>query len=155
MEEKLTVARGFFKREHNVGESVERHKARLVAQGFNQKYGVDYDETFCPIIRFESVRTIIALAGKYDLKLHQSDITTTFLNSELKESIYMQQPERFMMKGKEHRVCKLKLNQYGLKQSPRCWNEKFDCQLKKMGPKQLKTDPCIYTLSSKSCSLCR
>ena len=74
-------------------------------QGFNQMYGVDYDETFCRIVRFESVRTIIASAAKYDLKLHQSDITTAFLNGELKEDIYMMQTEGFMMKGEEHHVC--------------------------------------------------
>ena len=96
---KLSVASGF-SNENNVDLSVERHKAMLVAQSFNQKSGVDYDQTFCPVVRFESVRTIIALAAKYDLKLHQSDITTIFLNGELKEDIYIKQPEGFMMKGK-------------------------------------------------------
>ena len=57
---------------------MKQHKARLVAQGFLQKHGVDYDETFCPFVRFKSVRTLIALEAKYDLKLHQLDITTTF-----------------------------------------------------------------------------
>lgn len=80
-----------FKRKHDVDGSMERHKARLVAQGFNQKYEVDYDETFCPV-RFESVRTIISLAAKYDLKLHQADITIASLNGELKEDIYLKQP---------------------------------------------------------------
>ena len=95
-----------FKRKHDVDRSVERHKARLVAHGFNQKYGVNYHETFCPVIRFEYARIIIA--AKYDLKIHQSDITTVFLNGELKEDIYMKQSEGFMMmKGKEPiNVCK-------------------------------------------------
>ena len=106
-----------FKWKHDVDGSMEQH------QGFNQKYGVDYDETFCPVVRFESVRTIIALTAKYDLKQHQSDITTALLNGELKKDIYMKQPEGFMMKGKEHYECKLKWSLYGLKQSPRCWNE--------------------------------
>ena len=71
-----------------------------------------------------------------------------FLNGEIKEDIYMKYSEGFMMKG-EHHVCKLMRSLYGLKQSPRCWNEKLDCQLKKLGLKQfLKNDPCIYTLSS-------
>ena len=109
-----------FKRKLNTGGDVERYKARLVAQGFSQKYGVDYDETFCPVVRFESVRTLIALAAKNDLELHQLDITTAFLNGELKEEIYMKQPEEFVLKGKEHLVCKLKRSIYGLKQSPRC-----------------------------------
>ena len=87
---------------------MEQYKVRLVTQAFNQKYGIYYDETFCPVVRFESVRTIIALAAKYDLKLHRSDITTAFLNGELKEDIYMKQPEGFVMKEKEHHICKLK-----------------------------------------------
>ena len=110
-----------------------------------QKPGVDYDETFCPVIRFESVRTVIALTAKHDLKLHQLDITTAFLNGELNEDIYMKQPEEFEVKGKEHLVCKLNRSLYGLKQSPRCWNETLNSQLKKMHSKPLENDPCIYT----------
>ena len=125
---------------------MKQHKPRLVAQGFLQKHGVGYDETFCPAVRFESVRTVITLAAKHDLKLHQLDITTAFLNSELNEDIYMKQPEGFEVKGKEHLVCKLNRSLYGLKQSPRCWNEALNSQLK-MHFKQLENDPCIYTLT--------
>ena len=79
--------------------SVERHKARLVIQGFSQKYGVDYNETFSPVVRFESLRTVIALAVQNGLKLHQMDVTTAFLNGELEEEVYMKQPEGFAAKG--------------------------------------------------------
>ena len=75
-----------FKRKYDSDGNMKQHKARLVAQGFLQKHGVDYDETFCPVVRFESVRTVIALAAKHDLKLHQLDITTAFLNGELNEA---------------------------------------------------------------------
>ena len=112
------------------------------------KYGIDYDETFCPVLRFESVQTLIALAAEYKLQLHQLDVATAFLNGELKEEIYMKQPEQFEVKGKEHLVCKLKRSIYGLKQSSRCWNEALDKHLKKMGFKQSKNDPCIYILNS-------
>ena len=77
-----------FKKKHDADGTVERFKARLVAQGYNQKFGVDFDETFSPVVRFESVRTMIALAAEHDLKLHQIDVTAAFLNGELKESIY-------------------------------------------------------------------
>ena len=127
---------------------MKQHKARLVAQGFLQNHGVDYDETFFPVVRFESVRTVIALAAKHDLKLHQLDINMAFLNGELNEEIYMKKPEGFEVKGKEHLVCKLNRSLYGLKQSPRCWNEALKSQLKKMHFKQLENDPCIYTLTS-------
>ena len=125
-----------FKRKYDSGGNMKQHKARLVAQGFLQKRGVDYDETFCTVVRFESVRTVIALAAKHDLKLHQLDITTAFLNGELNEDIYMKQPEGFEVKGKEHLVCKLNRSLYGLKQSPRCWNKALKNQLKKMHFKQ-------------------
>ena len=82
--------------------AVERYKARLVAQGCSQKYGQDYDETFSPVVRFESIRIVIALAVQFGLKLHQMDVTTAFLNGELKEDIHMKQPEGYAAKGKEY-----------------------------------------------------
>ena len=126
---------------------VERHKARLVAQGFSQKHGLDYDETFSPVVRFESLRTVIALAVQNGMKLHQMDVTTAFLNGELEEEVYMKQPEGFAAKGQEDLVCKLKRSIYGLKQSPRCWNSALDNQLKQMGFVQVKGDPCLYMAS--------
>ena len=121
-----------FKRKYDAEGNLEHYKVRLVAQGFLQKHGVHYDETFCPIVRFESIWTINALAEKHDLKLHQLDITTVFLNGKLKEEIYLKQPGGFEVKDKNHLVCKLKWSLYGLKQSPRCLNEALDIQLKVM-----------------------
>ena len=121
--------------------SIERYKARLVAQGFNQKYGSDYDETFCPVVRQESLRTLIALSTQNGLLLHQVDVTTAFLNGSLEEEVYMR---KGFISGEESLVCKLNKSIYGLKQSPRCWNSTLDAQLGKMGFKQTKSDPCIY-----------
>ena len=120
----------------------------MVAQGYNQKYGIDYDETFSPVVRFESVRALIALAAKRRLRLHQLDVKTAFLNGELKEEIYMNQPDGFAAKSKENLVCKLKKSIYGLKQSSRCWNEALSEHLKKLGLKQSSHDPCIYVSNS-------
>ena len=125
--------------------SIERHKARLVAQGFNQKYGMDYDETCSPVVRSESVRTVITLAAKKKLLVHQMDVTTAFLNGMLEEEVYMKQPEGFEQKGQEDLVCRLKKSIYGLKQSPRCWNAVLDQHLKSNNLKQSSADPCIYT----------
>ena len=127
--------------------SIERYKARLVAQGFSQKQGLDYDETFSPVIRFKSFRSLVAVAVQKRLKLHQLNITAAFLNGHLEEEVFMKQPEGFVVEGKEHLVCKLKQSLYGLKQSPRCWNFTLDAHLKSMGYVQSTNDPCIYTSS--------
>ena len=137
-----------FKVKTNADGSIERGKACLVAQGYSQKEGLDYDETFNPVVRSESVRSVIALASKNGLKLHQVDITTAFLNGDLEEEVYMRQPEDFLLDGQEHLVCRLKRSIYGLKQSSRCWNQALDAQLKLMGFKRSTSDPCIYYTST-------
>ena len=134
-----------FKRKTKANGSIERYKARLVARGFSQKQGLDYDETFSPVIRFESFRSLVAVAVQKGLKLHQLDITAAFLNGHLEEEVFMDQPEGFKVEGKEHLVCRLKQSLYGLKQSPRCWNSTLDAHLKSMGYVQSTSDPCIYT----------
>lgn len=142
---KAVGSKWVFKVKVDADGEIERHKARLVAQGYSQRFGSDYDETFSPVVRFESVRTVAALAAQHGLKLHQMDVKTAFLNGELKEEVYMKQPEGFVVKGKENLVCRLKRSLYGLKQSPRCWNIVLDEKLRKMGFMQTKSDPCIYT----------
>ena len=103
-----------------VGENgVERFKSRLVAKGYSQKYGIDYCETFSPVVRLTSLRTMLAYAVKNDMFIHQMDVETAFLNGDLEEEIYMEQPEGYVKPGNEHLVCKLKKSLYGLKQSPR------------------------------------
>ena len=98
-----------------------RYKARLVAKGFSQVHGVDFNETFAPVAKFTTIRCILAIGAVMDLEIHQMDVKTAFLNGELEEDIYMEQPEGFVEQGKEHLVCKLKSSLYGLKQSPRAW----------------------------------
>ena len=99
------------------------------------------------MVRLESVRALIAMSVQQGLQLHQVDVATAFLNGELEEEVYMEQPEGFVVPGKEHLVCRLKRSIYGLKQSPRCWNTVLDCHLKKMGFVQTTTDPCVYRAS--------
>ena len=85
--------------------SLERYKARLVARGFDQRYGLDYDETFCPVVRLESLRTLIALSTQQELELHHVDVHTAFLNGTLQEEVYMKEPIGYEKEGKEHLVC--------------------------------------------------
>ena len=144
---KVVGSKWVFKTKRNVDGNVERYKARLVAQGYSHKYVQDYDETFSPVVRFESLRMIIALSVQRCLKMHQMDVTTAFLNGELNDEVYMKQPEGYVVKGKESLVCKLKKSIYGLKQSPRCWNSVLDQFLKKIGFVQATSDPCLYIAS--------
>ena len=104
--------------------SLDRHKARLVALGNKQEYGVDYEETFAPVAKMTTVRTILAIAASQSWQLHQMDVKNTFLHGDLQEAIYMKLPSG-MTTSSPHDVCKLKHSLYGLKQAPRAWFEKF------------------------------
>ena len=111
--------------------SIDCYKARLVARGFDQKFGSDCDETFCPVVRLESLRTLIALSTQRGLELHHVDVATAFLNGTLQREIYMEQPTGYEKEGEEHLVCRLRKSIYGLKQSSRCWNMALDTQPQK------------------------
>jgi len=133
-----------FKRKLGENGQVDRYKAHLVTQGCSQRARIDYDETFAPVARFESVQAVIALAVSRGMKLHQMDIKTAFLNGELNEEVYMSQPKGFVENGKEDFVCCLRKSIYGLKQSPCCWNTALDTQLKNMRFIQTNGDPYLY-----------
>ena len=130
--------------------SIKRYKARLVAKGFFQKHGTDYDETFAPVIRYSSIRTLIAYAVQNNMKIDQMDVVTAFLNSKLEEDTYMTQPEGYVKPGEEKKVCKLKRSLYGLKQSPRCWNMAFKEHMKSINLKPSTAYPCIFVRKEKT-----
>lgn len=127
------------------GDLVETAKARLVARGFQQIEGVDYNETFAPVIKFATLRMVLALVAHFDLELHQMDVVTAFLNGDLDEDIYMEQPDGCIDKRRRDWVCKLQKALYGLKQSPRKWHEKVDQFLiEQLGFVTARSDPCLY-----------
>ena len=98
--------------------SIDKYKAILVAKGYQQKEGLDYFDTYSPVTRITSIRMLIAIAALHNLDIHQIDVKTAFLNADLNEEIYMEQPEGFIVKGKEHKVCKSVKSLYDLKQAP-------------------------------------
>ena len=136
-----------FKTKYNALGKIERYKARLVAKGYSQTQGIDYDETFAPVVKFNSIRILLALAAMLDLKIHQMDVNTAYLNGDLDVDIYMEQPEGFIKRGQEDKVCKLNKALYGLKQSGRVWYQKIDTYLSSLGFKRTFADNCIYILT--------
>ena len=121
-----------------------RKKARLVAKGFSQLEGLDYDEIFSPVVRFETIRTILALAALENWIIEALDVKSAFLYGPLAELIYMEQPSGFTIKGKEHLVLRLLRAIYGLKQAARVWWIELDRSLKQFGFKRLYADAGIF-----------
>jgi hypothetical protein len=117
----VVSSKWLFKIKHATDGSIEKYKARFFARGFSQKEGIDYEETFAPVARYTSIRTIIALAAKMKWKLHQMDVKTAFLNGVIEEEVYIEQPHGFEVEDRKTHVCKLKKALYGLKQAPRAW----------------------------------
>lgn len=125
-----------------------RYKARLVARGFSQRKGIDYDETFSPVIRHSTLRLLLALAANLNLTIDHMDVKTAFLNGNVDEVIYMRQPPQFEEKGKEDHVCLLQKSLYGLKQAPRSWNMKLHTELESLNFKRCKNESCVYIRST-------
>jgi hypothetical protein len=133
-----------FRRKYRTDGTIQTFKARLVAKGFRQREGIDYFDTYAPIARITSIRVLIALASIYKLVVHQMDVKTAFLNRDLDEEVYMDQPEGFVLPRSEKKVCKLVKSLYGLKQTPKQWHEKFDTVILANGFKHNGTDKCVY-----------
>ena len=119
-----------------------RYKARLVVKGHSIKEGIEYGEVFSPVARMESIRILIAITAQDEL--HHLDVKTAFLNEEIKEDIYISQPEGFKIKGKEDHILNLTKALYGLKQAPRAWNSKLNEVLIQKGFVRSKNDYVVY-----------
>ena len=118
-EGKKTVGcRWIFTVKLNPDGSINRYKARLVAKGYTQKYGIDYEDTFAPVAKMNTIRVLISLAENLNWPLRQFDVKNAFLNRTIDEKVYMNPPPETRCTD---RVCKLKKALYGLKQSPRAW----------------------------------
>ncbi|GBE85505.1 hypothetical protein SCP_0800220 [Sparassis crispa] len=142
-----------FRIKHNANGEIESYKARLVAQGFTQVPGVDFNDTFAPVAKLASIRIILALAARHDWDVHQMDVKGAYLNAELEEDIFMKQPPGQAKRGREHWVCHLRHMIYGLKQSGCQWFKKISTALNEMGLSRSLVDHCVFYLDEDNDSI--
>jgi hypothetical protein len=124
---------------------VTRNKARLVAKGYSEVKGLDFDETYAPVARLESIRILLAYATYHGFKLYQMDVKSAFLNEPIKEEVYVEQPPDFEDSEYPTHVYKLSKALYGLKQAPRAWYECLRDFLITNDFKVGKADPTLFT----------
>ncbi|KAK8696819.1 hypothetical protein V6N13_001944 [Hibiscus sabdariffa] len=133
-----------FKNKTDMDGNVQTYKGRLVAKGFRQIHGVDYDETFSPVAIIKSIRILLAVAALHDYEIWQMDVKTTFLNGKLEEDMYMTQLEGFVTPENAGKVCKLQRSIYGLKQASQNWNLRFNEAIQEIGFIRNEDEPCVY-----------
>jgi len=124
--------------------NLERLKARLVAKGFHQEEGIDFTETFSPVIKHATIRIVLSIAKMRQWPIHQLDVKNAFLHGTLNETVYMEQPPGFQDSQKPYHVCSLKKSLYGLRQAPRAWFDKFSDFLLEYGFFCSSTDPSLF-----------
>ena len=133
-----------FRNKLNEDGQVIRNKARLVCKGYAQIEGIDFEETFAPVARMEAIRMILAHACAKNIKVYQMDVKSAFLNGNLEEEVYIEQPEGFQLSANKDYVCRLKRALYGLKQAPRAWYSRLDSYLQNQGFKRGTVDSNMY-----------
>lgn len=136
-----------FKTKLNENGDVEKFKARLVAKGYAQRHGVDYTEVFAPVARFDTIRMILAMAAQSSWEVFQLDVKSAFLHGELKEEVFVQQPEGFTKKGEEEKVYRLRKALYGLKQAPRAWYSRIEAYFTREGFEKCPSEHTLFTKS--------
>ncbi|GJZ15564.1 retrotransposon protein, putative, ty1-copia subclass [Tanacetum coccineum] len=139
-----------FKKKTDMDGDVHTYKARLMVKGYTQTPGIDYEETFYPIVDNRAIRILIAITAYYDYEIWQMDVKTAFLNRYLSNEVYLEQHEGFVNPKYPNQVCKLKRSIYGLKQASRQWNKRFDDEIKKFGFTQICDEPYVYLKASGS-----
>jgi hypothetical protein len=146
IDKSVVGSRWIYKVKQAADESVEKYKARFVARGFSQIEGIDYGETFAPVARYSSIRSILALSAQMGWCIHQMDVKIAFLNGIIEEEVYIEQLEGFETFDKESHVCRLKRTHYGLKQAPRAWYTRIDNYFTGLGFSKSEADENLYQI---------
>jgi hypothetical protein len=141
---KLVRCRWIFQKNMAENGEISKYKSRLVAKGYSQVHGIDYTETFAPVAKMDSIRLVLAIAASRHWEVHHMDVKSDFIHGDMKEEIYMEQPQGYVHDSSL--VCRLKKSLYGLKQAPRAWYAKMDSFLLSQGFHRCKSDPNVYML---------
>ena len=141
---KLVRCKWVYRTKYASDGSVEILKPRLVAKGFSQVEGIDYNETFAPVAKMNSIHLVLSLVALHNCEVHQMDVMSAFLHGDLQEEIYMEQPPGYVQDNSSL-VCLLKKSLYGLKQAPRSWYAKMDSFLLDTSFSRCHSDPNVYT----------
>jgi hypothetical protein len=149
----LVGCKWVFKLKRKADGSIERHKARLVAKGFHQQAGIDYGETFSPVVKPTTIRTVLSLAYSAGWSLNQIDIQNAFHHGFLSEDVYMVQPPSFINPNYPQHVCKLHKALYGLKQSPWAWFSRLSEKLIQLGFIGSKADSSLFIYQKNSVTM--
>jgi histone deacetylase 1/2 len=133
--------------------TIDRYKARLVAKGFKQRYGIDYKDTFSPVVKIATIRTVLALSVFRGWSLRQLDVKNAFLHGVLEEEVYMRQPPGFENPNAPNYICKLDKALYGLKQAPRAWYSRLSTKLCDLGFVPSKTDTSLFLFNKEGITI--
>jgi hypothetical protein len=145
--------RWVYKVKRKAGGTIDRYKSRLVTKRFKQRYGVDYEDTFSPVVKPATIRLVVSLAVSQNWSLKQLDVHNAFLHEDLEEEVFMRQPPGFEDKHAPHHICKLNKAIYRLKQAPRAWYSMLSTKLICLAFSASKADSSLFFYSDSSCTM--
>uniref|UniRef100_A0A5S6R0A3 Reverse transcriptase Ty1/copia-type domain-containing protein n=1 Tax=Trichuris muris TaxID=70415 RepID=A0A5S6R0A3_TRIMR len=146
-------AKWVFKAKHDDQGNIHTYKARLIARGFSQIQGRDYDESFAPVVRHETVRILFAVAAMKTMHVQHIDVKTAYLNGKLDEELFVEPPPAFDQPTTDGKVLRLRRSLYELKQSARVWNQVATDSLRKLGFRPNRADPCLFSRKVKNSTM--